>query len=474
MSFRLRVIRGPDIGTEFLLDEGQEAVIGRGLDCTVRLTDPSVSRRHCRIVVQGGQAVLYDDDSRWGTLVNGEATNYRVLKRGDRITVGETELRFELEASPNATTLAKPSDRQERPGRRQVIDGSWEGIGASGEGGAGGVVPEAACGKRRAPSPPTPLPQAGEGSLGGRRPGTREPIADVTQLVGARFARFQVDSVVARAATGVVFRASDAGKGRTVALKVFYPENFQDARNVRRFLRAVRTMLPIKHENLVALYRAGRSRGLCYTACEFVEGESAAQLIQRIGISGMLEWQHAFRMAVHMARALEVAEGHGIIHRNVTPRNILIRSSDRLVKLGDLVLAKAMQGTRQEQITRPGELVGQLEYLSPEQTTGARPPDTRSDIYSLGATLYAVLTGRPPFEGRSPTETILKIQTEEPVKPTKYHLSIPPLFEDTVLRMLAKRPDDRFQTATKLLKDLDRVAKYQGLCPDDPKEGACS
>jgi len=177
----------------------------------------------------------------------------------------------------------------------------------------------------------------------------------------------------------------------------------------------------------------------------------------------MLEWQHAFRMAVHMARALEVADQHGIIHRNVTPRNILIRSSDRLVKLGDLVLAKAMEGTRQEQITRPGELVGQLEYLSPEQTTGARPPDTRSDIYSLGATLYAVLTGRPPFEGGSPTETILKIQAEEPVKPTKYHLSIPPLFEDVVLRMLAKRPEDRYRSPKDLLKDLKRVAKYQGL-----------
>jgi pSer/pThr/pTyr-binding forkhead associated (FHA) protein len=467
MTFRLRVLRGRDLGTEFALGDGQEAVIGRGLDCTLRLADPTVSRRHCRIAVQDGQATLYDDDSRWGTLVNGEATRCHQLEPGDRITVGETELQFQLEPLADAPTLAKPDDRHEKPGPRQVIDASWEAIGTPSQGGAGEAAPEAACGNCPAPSPPTPLPQAGEGSPGGRAHGARDPVSDLGQLAGTRFARFQVESVVARAQTGVVFRASDVEQSRTVALKVFYPENFQDARNMRRFLRAARTMVPIQHENLVALYRAGRSRGLCYTVCEFVEGESAVQVIDRIGISGMLPWQHAFRIAVHVARALEVAERHGIIHRNITPRNILIRSSDRVAKLGDLVLAKAMEGTRQEQITRPGELVGQLEYLSPEQTTGARPPDTRSDLYSLGATLYAVLTGRPPFEGRSPVETILKIQTEEPVKPTKYHLSIPPLLDDVVLRMLAKRPDDRIQTATKLLKSLYQVAKYQGLCVDD-------
>ncbi len=467
MDFRLRVICGRDLGAEFPLGDGQEAVVGRGLDCTLRLADPTVSRRHCRIAVQDGQATLYDDDSRWGTLVNGEMTSCHELQPGDRITVGETELQFLLEASPDAPTLAKPSDRQEKPRPRPVIDASWEAIGTPSEGGADQAAPKGAGGRGPAPSPPTPLPQAGEGSLAGRRPGTGEPITDLTRLVGTRFARFQVESVVARAQTGLVFRASDANKGRTVALKVFYPENFEDARNMRRFLRAVRTMLPIKHENLVALYRAGRSQRLCYTASEFVEGESAAQVIERIGISGMLPWQHAFRMAVHVARAAQVAQQHGIIHRNITPRNILIRSSDRVAKLGDLVLAKAMEGTRQEQITRPGELVGQLEYLSPEQTTGARPPDARSDLYCLGAALYAVLTGRPPFEGRTPVETILKIQTEEPVKPTKYHLSIPPLLEGVVLRMLAKRPDDRPQTAAKLLKDLDKVAKYQGLRIDD-------
>lgn len=424
MRFRLRVHRGPDLGAEFPLDDGQEAVIGRGPDCIVRLDDPSVSRVHCRIAVDGGQATLYDADSRWGTLVNGQLTGCRELRAGDRITVGETELQLEVGASPDATTLARPiAERDETlpPARRH-------------------------------------------GREDEESPGFRaRPPGDLVRVVGTRFMGLDVESVVARARTGVVFRALDAVKGRAVALKVFHPEGFQDARGVRRFLRAVRTMLPIEHENLVTLYDAGQSEGLCYTASEFVDGESAADLIQRIGISGMLEWQHAFRMAVDVARALEEAQRHGIIHRNITPRNILIRSDDRLAKLGDLVLAKAMEEVGEECITRAGELVGQLEYLSPEQTSGGRQPDTRSDVYSLGATLYAVLTGRPPFEGRTPVETILKIQTEEPVGPTKYHLSIPPLFEDVVVRMIAKRPEDRYQSPKDLLKDLKRVAKYHGV-----------
>jgi len=135
-----------------------------------------------------------------------------------------------------------------------------------------------------------------------------------------------------------------------------------------------------------------------------------------------------------------------------------------MTKLGDLMLAKALEGTMVEQITRPGELVGDVAYMSPERTRGGSAVvDGRSDIYSLGATLYALLTGRPPFEGDSLPETILKIRQEDPVKPKKYQLSIPDMFEGTVMKMLAKRPDDRFGTAGELLEELERVAKFQGM-----------
>jgi len=214
----------------------------------------------------------------------------------------------------------------------------------------------------------------------------------------------------------------------------------------------------------VEIYGAGKTGQYCWTAMEFVEGESLAQVIQRIGVAGLLDWRDAVRVAIHVARALEYAQERQIIHRNITPNNILVRSSDKLTKLADMMLAKALEGTLAETITRPGELIGDISYMSPERTKGSLAEvDGRSDVYSLGATLYALLTGRPPFVGDSLTDTVRKIRQAEPEKPKKYQLSIPDQFEGVVLKMLAKRPEDRYQTAAELLKELERVAKFQGV-----------
>src|SRR5579883_3175736 len=137
------------------------------------------------------------------------------------------------------------------------------------------------------------------------------------------------------------------------------------------------------------------------------------------------------------------------------------QATDKLCKLGDLVLAKALEGA--ETITRPGELVGDIEYMSPERTRGVTDLDARADLYGLGATVDALLTGRPPFQGETAIEVITKIRQHEPVRPTQYQLSIAPAFEGAVLRLLAKKPEDRFQTAGELVRELVRIAKFNGL-----------
>ena len=177
----------------------------------------------------------------------------------------------------------------------------------------------------------------------------------------------------------------------------------------------------------------------------------------------MLDWKYALRVAYHIAKALEYAHGQKIIHRNITPQNILVQSADKVAKLSDLMLAKAKEGALAQQITKPGELLGDVRFMSPERSSGATTLDERSDIYSLGATVYALLTGRPPCEGDSLVETIKKIRGEVPEKPKKYQLVIPDLFEGAVMKMLEKRPDARHQTVSELLKDVERVAKYQGV-----------
>jgi serine/threonine protein kinase len=122
-----------------------------------------------------------------------------------------------------------------------------------------------------------------------------------------------------------------------------------------------------------------------------------------------------------------------------------------------------MEGVLAKQITKPGELVGDVTYMSPERTRGTTEVDPRSDLYGLGATTYALLTGRPPLTGASLVERISKIRIEVPLKPTKYQMSIPSGFEGIVLKLLAKRPEDRYQSAADLQKELERVGKLNGV-----------
>src|SRR5260370_17659512 len=177
-------------------------------------------------------------------------------------------------------------------------------------------------------------------------------------------------------------------------------------------------------------------------AMEYVDGESLTAVIERIGTAGMLDWRNALRVAVHVARGLAFAQQQHVIHRNIKPSNILIQESDKLTKLGDLMLAKALERTLAEHITRPRELVGDIAYMSPERTYGGSATvDGRSDIYSLGATVYALLTGRPPFSTVSLAESIKHIRNDEPAKPKKSQLAVHDLFVGMLTHMLALRID---------------------------------
>jgi serine/threonine protein kinase len=402
----LIVVAGPDQGRTFKVEEGQTLVVGRGQNTETRLRDPHVSRTHCQVEFASGRVQLRDAGSAAGTWVNNQRVTDRELRPGDVIRIGDTQIRFQFEEVGEESTR----------------------------------VPVAAV--------PRPAPPAG-------RP--------MTELTGTTLSHYEVGPGLAKGRTGFVFMARDTNDNKTVALKVLSSEYSSNEEEMQRFVRAMKTVLPLRHPNLVTLYNAGKTKPYCWVAMEYVEGESCTQVIHRIGTAGMLDWRNALRVAIHVARALEFAEQHGIIHRNITPTNILVRSSDKVAKLGDLLLAKALEGQLAEQITRPGELVGEVSYMSPERTRSSAELDSRSDIYSLGATVYALLTGRPPCEGGSLLETITKIRQVEPAKPKKFQLAIPDLFEGTVMRMLAKRPEDRFQKATDLLRDLERVAKFQGI-----------
>jgi serine/threonine protein kinase len=407
MPFMLQIISGPHKGRFLLVEEGSPLLLGRSRHAETRLEDPSVSRVHCEIELEDGQVLVTDLESAAGTFINGQRITEQVLRPGDVLQIGESRMRLHATGVP--TSAEAPT-----------------------------VLPKGS----------TPLPSLSRERLG--------------ELSGKTLSHYQVGRQIARGQSGLIFQATDFKDDRTVALKVLWPGGSNNT-DMRRFVRTARTLVPLKHPNLVAFRGAGKTGPYCWLAMELVEGDSLEQVIERIGVAGMLDLRIAFRVAIHLARALEYAHGQGIIHRNLTPRNVLIQSADKVTKLGDLMLAKALEGNLAEQITKPGEILGDLRYMAPERTRGATDVDGRSDQYSLGALVYALLTGRAPFDGATLVDKVTKIRNEAPVPPRKYQMSIPEQCQAVVLKLLSKKPEDRFETASELHRELERVAKVNGF-----------
>ena len=409
MQQQLTIIEGPEAGRVFALTNGQTLSIGRGQMSDTQVNDPRLSRVHCQVQVESDRVLLTDHGSSGGTFVGGQQITDRVLRPGDVIQMGDTKMRYEIEGIQDQSTMVGTAF-----GR---------------------------------PKPPSQVPQ-------------------LQDLVGQSFAHYRLDSIITKGQSGMVFKACDTKEDRVVAVKVLAAEYCDSEEEKQRFVRAMKTMLPIHHVNIVRLFAAGKQGPHCWAAMEYVDGESLSHVIDRIGTAGMLEWRDVFRVAVHISRALQCAYENKIIHRNVTPQNIMRRTEDKVTKLADLMLAKALEGSLSRQVTQPGQLIGDVAYMSPERTRQSAGADGRSDIYELGATLYALLTGRPPFEDNSLPALIKKVREQEPVKPKEYHLAVPDKFQDLVLKMIAKRPDDRYEDPSKLLSDLRRVGSYQGLDVD--------
>ncbi len=427
MTFQLLFIKGSDKGKVVTLESGNEIIAGRGDECGIKVNDPQVSREHVLFKVGQNSVLVVDQKSTWGTIVNGEKQIKCKISPGDIIRLGESELRL-IDSTDSTTTTFPPDDSPSI----SIFESSAD---------------------TTDPNAPTLL----------NVPVNKKRLSQNPELlIGKKIVRYRIGDSIAKGTTGQLFHAVDEKTNRRIAFKVLWPELCDEEPEVKRFLRSVETVLPIKHPNIIRLYGAGKTAGYCWMAMEFVEGESMADVINRLGIGGMLDWQYGFRAAMHIARALELAYENKIVHRNITPGNIMIQNENKQVKLGDLILSKAVEGKLKQDITKPGELVGDLPYMSPEQTLGG-DVDCRSDIYNLGATVYRLIAGHPPCEGSNPAETIRNIQNEEPEAPTIKQLSIPSAFEGVILKMLAKDVENRFQNPTALLRDLERVATFQGI-----------
>ena len=249
---------------------------------------------------------------------------------------------------------------------------------------------------------------------------------------------------------GVVYKARQESLDRIVAIKVLPSRAAKETTFIKRFLAEARTVARLNHENIIGGIDVGEADGTYYFVMEHVEGESVADLIRR---KSYLEERVALQIAAQMARALQHAHKHGLVHRDVKPQNILL-TRNSLAKLCDMGLAKVQS---EQQGDAQGVPVGTPHYLSPEQARGEADVDIRSDIYSLGATLYHMLTGVTPFEGESPMVLMTKHLTEEPLPPRKHNNQVSRAASELVQQMMAKDKEDRHQTPGELLDDIERV-----------------
>lgn len=294
-------------------------------------------------------------------------------------------------------------------------------------------------------------------------PSPASSLQPVAEMVGEKLGPYELLEIIGKGASGVVFKANDTEENTPAALKVLSPEATSNEEQRQRFVRAMKTMLPVRDERIVRLYKAGKKGAYCWAAMEYIEGENLASLIERIGIDGMLDWKEVWRVAVDIARALNAGHENKIIHRNVTPTNILRRQSDGACLLGDFMLAKALKGKLAIDVTSAGQILGDVRYLAPERTFGSSEVDTRSDLYGLGAACYALLTGRPPISGTSLTNMLKNVRDEVPKPPKSYQLSVNELFQDVIMTLLEKEPSARIETPSKLIKELLRIGKFNNL-----------
>ena len=276
-----------------------------------------------------------------------------------------------------------------------------------------------------------------------------EALAPDRPLAG----RYVLLEPVAMGGMATVWRARDEVLARTVAVKVLRDDLATDPGLSERFRREAVSAARLTHAHIVSVFDAGEDQGRAFIVMEFFEGDTLGSVVQA---KGPLSPPRAVAVAVPVLSALGFAHAQGVIHRDVKPANILIGVDGR-VKVADFGIARAAYRDGGQEITTTGSLLGTVRYLSPEQVQGVEI-DGRSDLYSLGVSLYEMLTGRPPFVAASDMGTAMMRLTADPLPPRAIRPEIPRDLEAIVLRAMAVRPDDRFADAETMRAALQRQA----------------
>ena len=283
---------------------------------------------------------------------------------------------------------------------------------------------------------------------------------------GTKFGRYEILSRIGQGGMGDVYLAQDTSElGRNVAIKLLPKELAGDPKWMRRFIREARTVSALNHPNVLTIYEFGNVDATRFISMEYVDGVTLREYLR----TNQLNLHEVLDIAMQIAAALNTAHEAHVVHRDIKPDNIMVRRRDDIVKILDFGLAKPIRtstddgyadsGGTVSHHTEPGIVMGTVNYMSPEQSLGLKTLDYRTDIWSLGAVLYEMITGRPPFEGDDVYQQIVAIQ-EQPYPPLSQFVEhVPERLEEIVGKALAKNPDDRYRTANDFLNALRNLKR---------------
>jgi serine/threonine-protein kinase len=292
-------------------------------------------------------------------------------------------------------------------------------------------------------------------------PAAQLPPAEMGKLLeGQRLGHFELREFVGGGGMGAVFRAHDTMLDRVVAVKVLSKLQSNDEETLRRFKNEAQSAARLDHDNIGRVHYVGEDQGWNYIVFEFIEGINLRELVDR---DGPLPLADALSYTLQVADALAHASERDVVHRDIKPSNVLITPGGR-AKLVDMGLARLHQVEHSgNDLTASGVTLGTFDYISPEQARDPRNADVRSDIYSLGCTVYFMLTARPPFPDGTVLQKLLQHQSEEPTDPRGLRADLPDDLLRILRRMLVKAPNQRYQEPAALMRDLIAVANNSGL-----------
>jgi serine/threonine-protein kinase len=305
-----------------------------------------------------------------------------------------------------------------------------------------------------------------EETLGWSSDSIDTPVRDLT---GVTLGDFQVNRLLGRGGMGEVYLATQISLNRPVALKVLHTRLLSKPAYLMRFEAEATAVAKLNHPNIVHVYTLGYIDQVRFIAMEYVEGTN---LREYIGRKGALDFPLALSIMRQAGQAIGVAGEVGLVHRDIKPENILLTRKGR-VKVADFGLCRDL-GSERLHVTQPGTTMGTPLYMSPEQAQG-RQLDHRSDLYSLGVTFYHMLTGEPPFRADSAVALAMKHVSEQPLGLRVHRPDIPVELERLVLKLMAKSPVERYQSAAEMLADLSRIrGSFQTAVASIAEENALS